>query len=65
MNVIAKKGARAATRPAAKLNRRKYVELLAKAVPTVITSEQEYDRIVAIVDRLAVKRDPCRGGASP
>jgi HTH-type transcriptional regulator/antitoxin HigA len=57
MNVTAKKGARAATRPAAKLNRRKYVELLAKAVPTVITSEQEYDRIVAIVDRLAVKRD--------
>ena len=58
MNVTAKKGARAATRPAAKLNRRKYVELLAKAVPTVITSEQECDRIVAIVDRLAVKRDP-------
>ena len=58
MNVTAKKGGKAATRPAAKLNRRKYVELLAQAVPTVITSEQEYDRIVAIVDRLAVKRDP-------
>jgi HTH-type transcriptional regulator / antitoxin HigA len=53
MNVTAKKGAR----PAAKLNRRKYIELLAQAVPTVITSEEEYDRIVAIVDRLAVKRD--------
>lgn len=56
-NVTAKKGAKGATRPAAKLNRRKYVELLAQAVPTVITSEEEYDRIVAIVDRLAVKRD--------
>lgn len=41
----------------AKLNRRKYVALLAKAVPTVITSEEEYDRVVAIVDRLAVKHD--------
>jgi HTH-type transcriptional regulator / antitoxin HigA len=57
MNVTAKKGTKAATRPAPKLNRRKYVELLAQAVPTVITSEQEYDRIVAIVDRLAVKGD--------
>lgn len=57
MNVTAKKVAKAATRPAAKLNRRKYVELLAKAVPTVITSEEEYDRVVAIVDRLAVKHD--------
>ena len=34
-----------------------HVELLAGAGPTVITSEEEYDRIVAIVDRLAVKRD--------
>lgn len=57
MNVTAKKVAKASTRPAAKLNRRKYVELLAKAVPTVITSEEEYDRVVAIVDRLAVKHD--------
>lgn len=57
MNVTAKKGAKAATRPVPKLNRSKYVQLLAQAVPTVITSEQEYDRIVAIVDRLAVKRD--------
>ncbi|HXI89333.1 MAG TPA: transcriptional regulator [Blastocatellia bacterium] len=57
MNFTAKKGAKAASRPAAKLNRRKYVELLAQAVPTVITSEQEYDRIIAIVDALAVKRD--------
>ena len=57
MNVAVKKGAKAATRPAPKLNRRKYVELLAQAVPTAITSEGEYDRIVAIVDRLAVKRD--------
>src|SRR2546427_12442426 len=53
---LLRKGATAST-PAAKLNRRKYVELLAQAVPTVITSEEEYDRIVAIVDRLAVKRD--------
>jgi HTH-type transcriptional regulator/antitoxin HigA len=58
MNVTAKKVTKAAARPAAKLNRRKYVELLAQAVPTVITNEGEYDRIVAIVDRLAVKRDP-------
>ena len=58
MNVTAKKGAKAASRPAAKLNRRKYVELLAQAVPTVITSVEEYERIVAIVDRLAVKHDP-------
>ncbi len=58
MNVTAKKGAKTAARPAAKLNRRKYVELLAQAVPIVITSEEENDRIVAIVDRLAVKRDP-------
>ena len=58
MNVTAKKGAKAASRSAPKLNRRKYVELLAQAVPTVITSEQEYNRIVAIVDRLAIKRDP-------
>lgn len=57
MKVTAKKVAKASTRPATKLNRRKYVELLAQAVPTVITSEEECDRIVAIVDRLAVKRD--------
>ena len=57
MNVTAKKGLKTAARPAAKLNRRKYVELLAQAVPTVITTDKEYDRIVAIVDRLAVKRD--------
>ncbi len=58
MNVTAKKVAKSAARPPAKLNRRKYVELLAQALPTVITGEREYDRIVAIVDRLAVKRDP-------
>jgi HTH-type transcriptional regulator / antitoxin HigA len=57
MNVTAKKVTKAAARPAAKLNRHKYVELLAQAVPTVITGEKEYNRIVAIVDRLAVKRD--------
>jgi HTH-type transcriptional regulator / antitoxin HigA len=57
MNVTAKKIAKTATRPSAKLNRHKYVELLAQAVPTVITGEKEYNRIVAIVDRLAVKRD--------
>ena len=27
-------------------------------IATVITSEKEYDRIVAIVDRMAVKHDP-------
>jgi len=42
-----------------------YVELLARAVPTVITSEEEYDLVVAIVDRLAVKRDLVGGGAPP
>lgn len=56
MNVTAKKGTKAAARSAPKLNRRKYVELLTQALPTVITSEEEYDRVVAIVDRLAVKR---------
>lgn len=40
------------------MNRRKYVELLAEALPTVIASEEEYSRMVAIVDRLAVKREP-------
>jgi HTH-type transcriptional regulator/antitoxin HigA len=58
MTVTAKKGTKAGARHAPKLNRRKYVELLAQTVPTVITSPEEYDRIVAIVDRLAVKRDP-------
>jgi len=57
MNVTAKKGAKATTRPRSKLNQRKYIELLAEAVPTLITNEEEYDRIVAIVDGLAVKRD--------
>jgi HTH-type transcriptional regulator/antitoxin HigA len=39
----------------ARFNLRKYGELLAQTVPTVIANEEEYDRIVAIVDRLAVK----------
>lgn len=34
-----------------------HVELLAQAVPTAITSEEEYDRVVVMVDRLAVKCD--------
>jgi HTH-type transcriptional regulator/antitoxin HigA len=46
------------TKTRAKLNRRKYVELLAEALPTMIASEEEYNRMVAIVDRLAVKREP-------
>ncbi|HTG16174.1 MAG TPA: helix-turn-helix domain-containing protein [Blastocatellia bacterium] len=45
-------------KPGPRLNRRKYVELLAEALPTVITSEEEYSRMIAIVDRLAVRREP-------
>lgn len=56
-NATANKVAKSGASGGRKLNRRKYVELLAQAVPTVITSEEECDRIVAIVDRLAVKRD--------
>lgn len=57
MNVSVKKIAKAPANSPTKMNRRKYIELLTEAVPTVITSEEACDRIVAIVDRLAVKRD--------
>lgn len=58
MGVSVNKRTKMGAKPGAKLNRRKYVELLAEALPTVITSEEEYSRMVAIVDRLAVKREP-------
>ena len=58
MGVGVNKRTKTGARPGAKLNRRKYVELLAEALPTVIASEEEYSRMVAIVDRLAVKREP-------
>ncbi|MEP7338320.1 MAG: transcriptional regulator [Acidobacteriota bacterium] len=37
-----------------KLDVAKYGQLLAEAVPTVITTEAEYDRVVAMMDKLAV-----------
>jgi len=37
-----------------KLDVAKYGQLLAEAVPAVITTEAEYDRVVAMMDRLAV-----------
>lgn len=38
-----------------KLNPRKYGELLLSVLPRTIRTEAEYDRVVKIVDRLAVK----------
>jgi HTH-type transcriptional regulator/antitoxin HigA len=58
MGVSVNKRTKTGAKLGAKLNRRKYVELLAEALPTVITSEEEYSRMVAIVDRLALKRGP-------
>ena len=57
MGVSVNKRTKPGAKPGAKLNRRKYVQLLAEALPAVITSEEEYNRMVAIVDRLAVKRE--------
>lgn len=39
---------------AAKLDAAKYGRLLAETLPTVITTEAEYDRVVAAMDKLAV-----------
>jgi HTH-type transcriptional regulator/antitoxin HigA len=46
--------ARAATR---RFNQRKYAALLAEALPTAITNEEELERMTVIVDRLAVKKN--------
>lgn len=46
--------ARATTRS---FNRRKYAALLAEALPTAITNEEELERMTVIVDRLAVKKN--------
>jgi len=58
MGVSVNKRTKMRAKPGPRLNRRKYVELLAEALPTVITSEEEYSRMIAIVDRLAVRREP-------
>lgn len=51
------KAERPARTGARRFNRRKYAELLAEALPAAIASEEELERITAIVDRLAVKKD--------
>ena len=50
------KSGRATRAAAPRFNRRKYAGLLAEALPTAITSEQELERLTVIVDRLAVKK---------
>ncbi len=50
----AKSSKPAATAP--RINRRKYADLLAEALPAAITSEEELERLTLIVDRLAVKQ---------
>ncbi|MGH9753008.1 MAG: helix-turn-helix domain-containing protein [Blastocatellia bacterium] len=40
-----------------KFNRRKYADLLAEALPTAITNDEELERFTVIVDKLAVKKD--------
>ncbi len=40
-----------------RFNRRKYAELLTEALPATITNEEELERMTAIVDRLAVKKN--------
>ena len=42
---------------APKLNHAKYGRLLAEALPAVITNESEYDRVVALMNKLAVIPD--------
>ena len=46
---------RTGVKHSARLNRRRYSELLSETLPSVIRDEKEYDRIIEIVDRLAVK----------
>lgn len=48
------KPARTTTR---RFNRRRYAELLTETLPAAITNEEELERITAIVDRLAVKKN--------
>lgn len=48
---------RPARATARRFNRRKYAELLAEALPAAIASEEELERMTAIVDRLAVKKN--------
>ena len=50
------KAGRATRATAPRFNRRKYADLLAEALPTAITSEQELERLTIIVDKLAVKK---------
>jgi hypothetical protein len=40
-----------------RFNKRKYGELLAESVPTVIRSEAEYDRAIKQIERLLKIRD--------
>ena len=43
-----------------KVNRQKYGNLLLEAMPTRITTETEYDRAIAVVDKLITKPAPSR-----
>jgi len=40
-----------------RLNKRKYGELLAEATPTVIRTETDYDKAIALIERLLGKGD--------
>jgi HTH-type transcriptional regulator / antitoxin HigA len=53
----AAKASRPARTTTRSFNRRKYAALLAEALPTAITNEEELERMTAIVDRLAVKKN--------
>ncbi len=53
MNATATKPRTKVTAP--RINRQKYADLLAEALPTTITNEAELERFTAIVDKLAVK----------
>lgn len=60
MTVTAKAQRRPAnvkTSKAPKLDAAKYGRLLAETLPTVIANEAEYDRVVALMDKLAVIPD--------
>ena len=43
-----------------KVNRQKYGNLLLEAMPARITNEAEYDRAIAVVDKLITKPSPSR-----
>jgi len=62
MNATVTKKSAKAVKKAAKtstlrFSRRKYADLLAEALPTAITNDEELERFTAIVDKLAVKKN--------